>query len=101
MLTTGPPTPHRRFLQKFNSFPPIHRRFSLDEPSGSDYGRLTHLFFPFVFSETFEDKRKRNFERGRLELERRRQEMHEQRQKERDEIERKERLEEERKQRAK
>ncbi|XP_046849050.1 intersectin-1-like [Xenia sp. Carnegie-2017] len=55
----------------------------------------------FFKAETFEDRRKQNFERGRLELERRRQEMEEQRKKQREEQERKERLEEERRLRAK
>ncbi|PFX16826.1 Intersectin-1 [Stylophora pistillata] len=50
---------------------------------------------------TFEDKRKDNFEKGRLELERRRMELQEKMKKERDERERKEALEEERRQRAK
>ncbi|CAH3182444.1 unnamed protein product [Porites lobata] len=50
---------------------------------------------------TFEDKRKDNFEKGRLELERRRMELQEKLKKEKDERERKEALEEERRQRAK
>ncbi|XP_067051383.1 intersectin-1-like [Acropora muricata] len=50
---------------------------------------------------TFEDKRKDNFEKGRLELERRRMELQEKMKKERDERERKEALQEERRQRAK
>ena len=50
---------------------------------------------------TFEDKRKDNFEKGRLELERRRMELQEKMKKEKDERERKEALEEERRQRAK
>ncbi|XP_020620179.1 intersectin-1-like isoform X2 [Orbicella faveolata] len=50
---------------------------------------------------TFEDKRKDNFEKGRLELERRRMELQEKMKRERDERERKEALEEERRQRAK
>ena len=52
-------------------------------------------------SVTFEDKRKQNFEKGRLELERRRQDLRDKMTKEREEREKKEREEEERKQRAK
>ena len=55
----------------------------------------------FLFTVTFEDKRKDNFEKGRLELERRRMELQEKLKKEKDERERKEALEEERRQRAK
>ncbi|XP_031554337.1 intersectin-1-like isoform X2 [Actinia tenebrosa] len=50
---------------------------------------------------TFEDRRKQNFEKGRLELERRRQDLQEKLKRERDERESKERQQEERKQRAK
>lgn len=60
------------------------------------------LLIAVVFSlVTFEDKRKDNFEKGRLELERRRMELQEKMKKERDERERKEALQEERRQRAK
>ena len=57
--------------------------------------------FMHFFSVTFEDKRKDNFEKGRLELERRRQELQEKLKREREERERKEALEDERRQRAK
>ncbi|XP_048577434.1 intersectin-1 isoform X3 [Nematostella vectensis] len=50
---------------------------------------------------TFEDKRKQNFEKGRLELEKRRQDLQDKLKREKEEREAKERAEEERRQRAK
>ena len=92
---------------------PISLLFNLGRPG---YVYLTHVFdsfnnnafyhqweeiINFLFTVTFEDKRKDNFEKGRLELERRRMELQEKLKKEKDERERKEALEEERRQRAK
>ena len=62
---------------------------------------LPYIIDAFLCTVTFEDKRKDNFEKGRLELERRRMELQEKMKKEKDDRERKETLEEERRQRAK
>ncbi|XP_073258737.1 intersectin-1-like [Porites lutea] len=84
------------------NFPPVQdgreRSDSGRERSGSLEGKSRSNSVTIF---TFEDKRKDNFEKGRLELERRRMELQEKLKKEKDERERKEALEEERRQRAK
>eukprot|EP00794_Sanderia_malayensis_P000125 gene125-736_t len=89
-LPQGLIPPGKKFIETETSQPDV----ALDgarkrSESSSSLGKMDAI--------TFEDRRKDNFERGRLELERRRKEIQDRLQREKEERERKEREEEERK----